>query len=166
MTIERRQFLTGAALLPGAVSLAQDPATELARGERRVRNPIGVSTYSFWGFRGPRTPIEDCIGYAADLGFDGVEILHRQMQDESNATLQRFKRQAHLSGLALMGFSIHQDFVSPDPAERERNVQHTLRCIELAYALGIPTLRLNTGRWGTIRSFDALMEARGIVQAP
>ena len=52
--------------------------------------------------------------------------------------------------------------MSPDPDERAQNVQHTIRCIELASALGIPTLRLNTGRWGTIASFDDLMKARGV----
>ena len=34
--------------------------------------------------------------------------------------------------------------------------------IELAYKLGIPTMRLNTGRWGTIASFDDLMANKGI----
>ena len=154
----RRSLLAAAAAAPLAPAMRrQDPPASPARG-----NSIGVSTYSFWGFRGPRTPIEHCIDRAAAWGFDGVEILHRQMASEENAALQALKRRAFHAGLALMGFSIHQDFVSPDPEERRRNVEHTLRCIELAYAMGIPTLRLNTGRWGTIRSFDALMEARGV----
>jgi sugar phosphate isomerase/epimerase len=45
---------------------------------------------------------------------------------------------------------------------RQKNIDHTLRCIELAYRLGIPTLRVNTGRWGTIKSFDELMANGGI----
>lgn len=45
---------------------------------------------------------------------------------------------------------------------RRRNIDHTLRCIELAYRLGIPTIRVNTGRWGTTKSFDELMKNRGI----
>ena len=61
-----------------------------------------------------------------------------------------------------MGFSTHQGFVSPDSQARQSNIDHTLRCIELAYALGIPTLRINTGRWGTSGSFDELMANRGI----
>ncbi len=125
-------------------------------------NPIGVSTYSFWGFRGAKTPIEDCIDHAANMGFDGVEILHRQMRDESNGYMQNLKRRAFTLGLDLCGFSIHQDFVSPSREERRKHIEHTHKCIELAYAMGIPTLRLNTGRWGTIKSFDDLMKARGI----
>lgn len=159
--IRRRSLLAGAGL---AAALSRLPAAARPQETEpaRRKNRIGVSTYSFWGFRGPRIPIERCIDEAAAMGFDGVEILHRQMTDESNGALQAIKRRAFLAGLDLMGFSIHQDFVSPDPEERARNVEHTIRCIELAHALGIPTLRLNTGRWGTIESFDDLMAARGV----
>ena len=96
------------------------------------------------------------------MGFDGVEILHRQMQDESPAYLQRLKRRAFLNGLDLCGFSTHQGFLSPDAEVRQKNVDHTIRCIELAYAMGIPTLRVNTGTWGTSKNFDELMKNRGI----
>jgi len=145
---------------PGLAALHTLPPAEAPTAP--LRNRIGVSTYSFWGFSGPRIPIEECIDQAAEMGFDGVEVLHRQMTDESNAACQAIKRRAYLAGLDLMGFSIHQDFVSPDPEERGRHVEHTIHCIELAYKMGIPTLRLNTGRWGTIPSFDALMAARGV----
>jgi L-ribulose-5-phosphate 3-epimerase len=126
------------------------------------RNPIGVSTYSFWQFRNRRVDIPECIDRAAALGFDGVEVLHIQMADESNATLQKIKRQAHSLGLALMGLSTHQGFVTPDRSERQTNIQKTLYQIDLAYRLGIPTMRINTGRWGTTKSFDELMAHKGI----
>jgi sugar phosphate isomerase/epimerase len=123
---------------------------------------IGVSTYSFWHFKGDRVEIADCIDRAADLGFDGVEILHQQMRSEDNGYLQELKRRAFTQGLDLMGFSTHQGFVSPDKEVRQKNIDHTLRCIDLAYRLGIPTLRVNTGRWNTIKSFDDLMANKGI----
>lgn len=129
---------------------------------RRIR--FGVSTYSFWQFRDGEPPsIENCIDRAAQMGFDGVEILHVQMGDnQSNARLQSLKQQAFRHGLDLCGFSTHQSFVKPDAAERQKNIEHTIRCIELAYALGIPTIRVNTGRWGTTKDFDTLMKNRGI----
>jgi len=123
---------------------------------------IGVSTYSFWHFHGEKPEIETCIDRAAAMGFDGVEILHQQMRGEENSYLQELKRRAFTQGLDLMGFSTHQGFVSPDKAVRQKNIDHTLRCIDLAYRLGIPTLRVNTGRWNTIKSFDDLMANRGI----
>ena len=129
----------------------------------RRSNRIAVSTYSFWQFRNPALrSVETCINLAAEMGFDGVEILHRQMEDESNETLQKLKRRAFTLGLDLCGFSTHQGFLSPDAAERQRNVDHTIHCIELAYRLGIPTVRVNTGTWGTSKDFDELMRNRGL----
>jgi sugar phosphate isomerase/epimerase len=129
---------------------------------RHGHHPIGVSTYSFWQFRGDRPSIEACIDRAAAIGFDGVEILHLQMQDESRAATGRIKRRAHSQGLALMGFSTHQGFVVPDEGLRRTEILKTLSQIELASHLGIPTMRINTGRWGTIKSFDELMACKGI----
>src|SRR5690606_3882429 len=86
----------------------------------------------------------------------------QMFDDESPARLQRLKRQAFVNGLALCGFSTHQGFVSPKAEERQKDIDHTIHCIELAYQMGIPTMRVNTGRWGTSRSFDELMANRGI----
>lgn len=99
------------------------------------------------------------------MGFDGIELLLVQMASEENGYLQKLKKQAYHAGLDLMGFSTHQGFLNPDKAYREENVRKSVRQIELAYALGIPTMRLNTGRWGTSESFDALMANRGIEPA-
>jgi sugar phosphate isomerase/epimerase len=169
MRPNRRAFLTNTAITGAIAAIGQDGAGVVraappGRDEAapRGRNPIGVSTYSFWQFRGEPTGIAECIDRAAALGFDGVEILHVQMRDDSNAALQKLKRQAHALGLALMGFSTHQGFVSPDPEVRKANVRKTLAQIEIAYRLGIPTMRINTGRWGTISSFDELMAKKGI----
>ena len=98
---------------------------------------------------------------AARLGFDGVEILHRQMTDETPAYVNKLKQAAFRNGLALPMLSIHQDFVSPKPEERNEAVAHTKKCIELAARLGIPSVRLNSGRWNTIESFDDLMKVKG-----
>lgn len=129
-----------------------------------TRNKIGVSTYSFWQFNGPKenSPIEKCIDTAASMGFDGIEFLLMQMASEDNAYLQKLKRQAFHAGLDIMGFSTHQGFVYPDKKIRDEEVAKTIRQIELAYQLGIPTMRLNTGRWNTIKSFDDLMANKGI----
>jgi len=72
------------------------------------------------------------------------------------------KRRAFVNGLDLCGFSTHQGFVSPDPDVRRKNVDHTIHCMELAYKMGIPTIRVNTGRWGTTKDFTKLMENRGV----
>ena len=176
MSADRRAFLKTAGLATGAAALGQigtgpasgGPIAQEAQAPPTARRgrSIGVSTYSFWQFRGERLGIEACIDKAAAMGFDGVEILHVQMQDESNAAIGKIKRHAHSLGLALMGFSTHQGFVTPDADLRRTNVQKTLYQIELAHRLGIPTMRINTGRWGTIKSFDEFMARKGIEPAP
>jgi sugar phosphate isomerase/epimerase len=156
MSLTRRQALeltAAAALVPVRALGAGSP------GASRVR--LAVSTYSYWHFRTEKYPIEKVIEQAADLGFDGVEILHRQMKDETPAYLSALKRAAFRNSLALPMLSIHQDFVSPEAAEREKDITHTKHCIELASALGIPCVRLNSGRWNSIASFDDLMKVKG-----
>jgi L-ribulose-5-phosphate 3-epimerase len=161
--VSRRSAIC-AAILGGAtarVSMADD--RQHAKPVARPRNRFAISTYSFWQFRNERLrDIEKCIDLAAEWGFDGVEILHRQMQNETNGYLQRLKQRAFVNGLDLCGFSTHQGWVSPDAAARRQNTEHTIHCIELSYALGIPTMRVNTGRWGTSGNFDELMANRGI----
>ena len=167
--INRRNFLQAGALAATGTALAgcttgetSSPAEEPKKNIRQ--NPIGVSTYSFWQFNGPpeNTPIEECIDKAAAMGFDGIELLLVQMTSEENSYLNKLKRHAFHSGLDLMGFSTHQGYVFPEKEKRDAEIKKTIHQIELAYQLGIPTMRLNTGRWGTSKSFDHLMENRGI----
>lgn len=145
----------------GALAYA-DQATSGAR----TTNPIGLSTYSLWRFKNDQfKEVSKCIDYAGEVGFDGVEILLYQISQTemlSNAACQALKRKALLAGLTLYGMSTHQGFVSPDPEVRRMNTELTIGQIELCYKLGIPTMRVNTGRWGTSKNFDELMANRGI----
>lgn len=171
MPCSRRSFLRKGSAMASAGLAATVLATESALSDEPVGagqggsrgNPIAVSTYSFWRYRDDsKLSIEQCIDLAAEMGFDAVEILHIQMEEESNTYLQKLKRRAFINGLDLCGFSTHQGFVSPDREIRQKNVDHTIHCIEMAYQLGIPTIRVNTGRWGTTKNFDDLMANRGI----
>ncbi|MBM3812243.1 MAG: sugar phosphate isomerase/epimerase [Acidimicrobiia bacterium] len=148
-------------LLGAAAAMAAPSANPQSAPSSSGRIRLGVSTYSYWHFRTAKYPIEKVIEEAARLGFDGVEILHRQMQDESIPYMNGLKRRAFALGLDLYMLSIHQNFVSPDKEKREKDIAHTKHCIDLAAQMGIPAIRLNSGRWGTIRSFDDLMKAKG-----
>ncbi|MDG1894257.1 MAG: sugar phosphate isomerase/epimerase [Fuerstiella sp.] len=160
-SVSRRSLLgsaIAAGLLPGQV---QGGIAAPAESPRRTR--FGVSTYSFWQFKNKDLrSVETCIDLAAEWGFDGVEILEMQMTNTDNSTLQKLKQRAFVNGLDLCGFSTHQGWVNPDPKVRQANTKKTINSIELAYKLGIPTMRVNTGRWGTSGSFDELMANRGI----
>ena len=162
--MDRRHFLSTpivATALGARVGLGAELSPPAAGA--RLGNPIAVSTYSFWRFQeGTKLSVEACIDRAGAMGFDAVELLEMQMDGKDNASLQKLKRRALVNGLSLCGLSTHQGFVTPDGEKRKENVTKTIASIELAYALGIPTIRVNTGRWGTSKSFDDLMRNRGI----
>ena len=163
--INRRTFITtaGATTAFSALTFSPYGQSSIRSDRQSYPNPIGVSTYSFWGFRRHEfRSIAKCLELAADMGFDGVEILQRQMEDQSNAFLQKIKQRAFTLGLDLMGFSTHQGFLRPDQEERLKNIDLTISQIEQAYQLGIPTMRVNTGTWGTSKNFDILMANKGI----
>ncbi len=169
--MNRRNFLTAGACLGAGLAFGADRATQKSNSPA-PKNPIklGVATYSYWHFRDPKVSIEAVIDKAAAMGVDGVDILHRQMDIPERepltaahrAYLQKLKRQAFRNGLALVCLSTHQSFVNPDPAKVTEHVEHTKKCIEICHELGVPCLRINTGRWGTISDFDELMRQRGI----
>jgi sugar phosphate isomerase/epimerase len=171
--MNRRSFLTtsaglGAGLAIGTESLAAEPQLTKAAHSKRIK--LGIATYSYWHFTTEKVSVETVIDKAADIGVEGVDILHRQMDipereplsAEHRSYLQKLKRHAFRNGIDLVCLSIHQDFVDPDSDYRRRQIEHTHKCIEIAYELGIPCIRLNSGRWNTIESFDDLMQARGI----
>lgn len=194
--MKRRELLKGlsigaslAALAPAAATLsAADSQTETSgtstQGKRQ--NPLAVSSYSYWGYRTEGAPtMEQCVRWAAEMGFVGLEILEKQMYLNPKAGeitssqlpgggqlfqtyktnpdyLRQLKRLAFTSGIALCGYATHQSFVTPDKEFRQKNIETTIAGIETAYALGIPTLRVNTGRWGTSKDFSDLMNHKGI----
>ena len=169
MKTSRRSFLASAAVAAG--SAATLPlATEAAAPKPRNRVQLAIASYSYWHFREPKVTIEQVVEKAAALGVAGVDVLHRQMDlpekepltADHRGYLARLKRHAVRHGVSYCCLSIHQDFVDPDPAFLKAQVEHTKKCIEIAYALGIGVVRINSGRWNTIKSFDDLMKARGL----
>lgn len=167
----RRSFLK----LAGATTLAAiaPPSMEAAAARKKPKVKLGIASYSYWHFRPPKVTIHQVIEKAGALGVHGVDVLHRQMDipekepltAEHRAHLRDLKRHALRNGVGLICLSIHQNFVSPDRAYLQTQIEHTEKCIEIAYELGVPCLRLNSGRWNTIKSFDDLMAARGIEPA-
>jgi L-ribulose-5-phosphate 3-epimerase len=172
MPTDRRSFLASSLAAGAALALGgRVPAFGAAAAPaRRNRVRLAVASYSYWHFRTAKVPIETVMDRASELGVAGVDILHRQMDlgeraplDASGRSyLRRLKRHAFRQGLGICCVSTHQSFVKPKPDELTVEVEHTKKCIELAYELGCPCIRINTGRWGTTRSFDALMANRGI----
>jgi L-ribulose-5-phosphate 3-epimerase len=165
--MKRREFLLAA----GAAAVAPGKAAPVAQAPRfKKRIKLAVSTYSYWHFEEKKFPIEGVIDRAAELGVEGVDILHRQMDLKENAPVdaaaraycRKLKRLAFRNGIAIVCLSTHQNFVSPDPKARQAAVNHTLKCLDIADALGAASMRVNAGRWNTIPDFDDFMKKRGL----
>ena len=165
--LNRRSFLSVAAMATAASNFKSEAATS-----KLFSKPIklGIASYSYWHFRSQRVLIETVIDKIARLGVEAVDILHRQMDipekepltAAGRSYLRKLKRHAFVNGVDVACLSIHQDYVDPSAEFRKQQIEHTHKCIEIAYELGAPCIRLNSGRWNTIQSFDDLMKARGI----
>src|SRR5436853_7924697 len=131
--ITRRSFIAktgslsvgclGATLVSGAAEKEGRPAAA-AHNHKPIK--LGIATYSYWHFKTEKVPIETVIDKASEIGVEGLDILHRQMDipekdpltPAHKAYLQKLKRHAFHNGIDLVCLSIHQNFVSPDAAER------------------------------------------------
>ena len=156
--MNRRDFINKVTLAPFAFYALQSCGLRLTKPKYK----FAIATYSYWHFRDPKVTVQEVIDHAANLGAEGVDVLHVQMDNETPEYLEYLRNYATQKGIELICLSIHQDFVDPDPDERDRNVQHTINCIKIAKTLGIKYIRLNSGRWNTTKSFDELMANRGI----
>jgi L-ribulose-5-phosphate 3-epimerase len=167
----RRSFLASAACTSAALALKpeiQAAETKVAPARKPIK--LAIATYSYWHFKTEKVPIETVIDKAAEIGVEAVDVLHQQMDLPEKAPLdsagrsylRKLKRHAFRNGLSICCVSTHQSFVKPKPEELTENVEHTKKCIEIAYELGCPCIRINTGRWGTSKNFDELMKNRGI----
>ncbi|HLR90376.1 MAG TPA: sugar phosphate isomerase/epimerase family protein [Balneolaceae bacterium] len=162
---ERRSFLKkiSAAAVAGTLipvtSLSSRPSSRDDISASRVR--LGISTYSYWHFYPELVPIQHVIEEASRLGVGGVDVLHRQMESEDPDYIKALKKHALIHGVHLNCLSTHQRFLNPDTEARQESIEDTKRFIRLAHDMGIPCIRISTGRWGTTGSFSELMDLRG-----
>ncbi len=78
--MNRREFFTttaclGATLAVGATAAETKPVISTPR--KRIK--LGIASYSYWHFKTEKVSIETVIEKAAEIGVEGVDILHRQM---------------------------------------------------------------------------------------
>ena len=160
--MNRRQFIGGC--VAGGVGTIPTTARVL------IHQPKGTRLVQIaWPF--PRIPwqfrhndlrdIGNASNLAAEMEFDGVEILHTAKWRTRATNIFRISN-AERSSMASIDAGFPRTKLSCRPMARFERIQHTIHCIELAYMLGIPTIRVNTGNLGTSKNFDELMKNRGI----
>ena len=165
MKNSRRSFIRNG--FGSALATAVLPAVRISNNNEVAVQPkprikLSISSHSYWHFKGEKFPVEKVIDEAAKLGVEGIDILHRQMNGTDTKYINELKRRAYNNGIAFTCLSIHQGFVTPDKKEWQKNIDNTKEWIELSAKMGVPCMRLNSGRWGTTASFDELMKNRGI----
>ena len=81
----------------------------------------------------------------------------------SPAYVSGLRQAAFRNGLDLVMLSIHQDFVSPSSGgTAQKDVDCTRSGASISHRRwASPAVRLNSGRWNTVKSFDDLMKVKG-----
>src|SRR5881628_2693074 len=131
--MNRRSFLVSGAGVSASLALgtkqAQGQPASAKAHKKRIK--LGIATYSYWHFKTEKVPIETVIDKAAEIGVEGLDILHRQMDiperdpltAQHRSYLQKLKRHAFRNGIDLVCLSIHQNFVQPDAEERQKQIE-------------------------------------------
>ncbi len=124
---------------------------------------LGVSSYSYWHFSGPKVTIPTVIDKASASGFLGVEVIEEQLDSLDNAHLNKIKRQAFQNGINIYNLASSQDFVWDSADLREENLEKTKKSIDIAYQLGAASMRVNAGWWRDENS-AGLLDSKGWVK--
>src|SRR3954447_10025707 len=116
LTMNCRTFLATTGTVSASLALGAESPKTNASGGHKPQLKLGLCTYSYWHFRDPKISIETVVDKAAELGVDGIDVLHRQMDiperepltDSHRAYLQKLKRQAFRKGVSFVCLSTHQ----------------------------------------------------------
>jgi sugar phosphate isomerase/epimerase len=161
MPSTRRSFLRETAAAAAAASLprgiragepvGQNPASPREPIARRGPPLVKVAccAYSLRQYLGAKPPsmtMEDFLGWAAEVGCDGVELTSYYFPpDCDTAYMNRMKRQSFLLGLDISGTAVGNSFCVPSGPEREKQIAGTKTWIDNARELGAPCIRVFAG---------------------
>lgn len=108
--------------------------------------------------------MEEMIDRCAALGVSGIEIIGNHLDAMGRTTaedIQALRQYMATRGVAPVSVSAHHNFVQPDRAARERDLNTLARWIDVASDIGAPFVRVFGGRWGTLKNFAEFMAANG-----
>lgn len=112
---------------------------------------LSCNLYSFNApLRAGEMTLEQTIDFCAELGFEAVDptgyYFPGHPAPPADAYLHAIKRRAFRNGLDISGTGVRNDFTLPDASQREADVAHVKRWVEVAAKLGAPVLRVFDGR--------------------
>ena len=147
--LTRRSFLTttaaAAAFAPTRAAFGIRPIKR--HGPSRMK--LSLAAYSFRDvLTGPKKSmtLDDFVDRAATWELDAVEPTSYYFPDPpTQEYCRRLRRHAFLLGLGISGTAIRNTFTYPPGPERDKEIAHVKRWIDLAVDLGAPTIRIFAG---------------------
>lgn len=132
---------------------ASIPSFSKTEGENKNtrRFKLSLNAYSF---NGPLTRKEitlpEVIRFCRELDLDAIDLTGYYLPGypavPSDAALFEIKNLIHRTGLSVSGTGIRNDFGSPDPAQRAKEVEFVKSWIEVAAKLGAPVIRIYSAK--------------------
>lgn len=156
MKTTRRQALGfGIAAAAGLNSISSraasvDPAPKVAQGTLKPCLKLSLAAYSFRNYlpqgdkKGSMT-LEDLFEMAAVWNLDAVEPTSYYFTSEDMAYVNGLKTTAFKLGLDISGTAIRNNFCLPAD-EREPQLAHVRKWVDIAAELGAPCIRVFAGR--------------------
>jgi sugar phosphate isomerase/epimerase len=172
--LDRRRFVRDcAALSAGAVAAVCTTAAarRTAGIEPIVRTgkakfKFSLAAYSYRGLlRGdpPKLTLFDFVRDCADMGLEGTELTSYYFPEPTTHDyVRQLKRESFRLGLDVSGTAVGNDFSLPAGPERQKQIDHVKRWIELAEILGAPVIRIFAGR---VRKETSPEEAHRLIVA-
>lgn len=149
----RRDFIISALSGATASALALSPASALAiepiaRGKGH-HFKLSLAAYSYRDLltsNPPRLSLVEFIDDCAKFDLDGTELTSYYFpQDAAPDFLRQLKGEAFRRGLDVSGTAVGNDFCHPPGAERQREIAHVKRWIEIADSIDAPVIRIFAG---------------------
>jgi sugar phosphate isomerase/epimerase len=151
MTTSRRELLkTIPAAVAGACAAGPAHAIPVVARAGKPRLRLGLAGYSLrdhlTGKLSPAMTLDDFIERAAAWEVDAVELTSYYFPpDFTPAYVAGLKRHCHLLGIDVSTTPIRNTFTYPAGPEREKEIAHVKRWLDVAADLGSPAIRIFAG---------------------
>jgi sugar phosphate isomerase/epimerase len=169
--VNRREFITSAALLPVGAAAGAGLASAQTPIKRAggVRLKTSLNAYSFnkalndnLKGRGQGVTLFDLLDYCAEQNFDALDPTGYFIPGYPNVPedkyVNNFKRRAFQLGVDISGTGVRNDFANPDKDKRAADVKHVKEWVEVAARLGAPVLRVFAGTEPKEHKWDEVAE--------
>jgi sugar phosphate isomerase/epimerase len=139
--------------IPAAAVLASaTPAAAIAPVKRggKPRLRLGLAAYSLrdhlTGKLSPAMTLDDFVERAVEWEVDAVELTSYYFPPDFTAPyVASLKRHCHVAGVDVSGTPIRNTFTHPPGPEREKEIAHVKRWLDVAADLGSPAIRIFAG---------------------